>query len=184
MSSLFNSWSSRTRHTLSRGRFSVRQPAGRAHRSSFLFGRPHGAFPGLAVRDATSRPVKPPGASPSDLRESGPEYGGGRLVCAACGHFITRREFAVRANGARLHTFCNPHGLVFEIALFSQAPGCLVLGPPCLEFTWFPGYAWSVACCGGCAGQLGWRYDSVSDEGFFGIVAERIVTEKENGAGM
>ena len=31
-------------------------------------------------------------------------------------------------------------------------------GEPTTAFTWFAGYAWTVAACGRCGAHLGWRY--------------------------
>lgn len=78
------------------------------------------------------------------------------------------------------HAFLNPHGHLFEIGCFGQAPGCRVQGSPTLEFTWFPDYAWSLASCAVCAAHMGWRYDGSGDS-FFGLILPRLVPENRDG---
>jgi hypothetical protein len=94
------------------------------------------------------------------------------LVCASCGHAITRDEARVVRGGSHLHTRLNPHGYVWEFGCFADAPGCVVVGPATLEHTWFPDHAWRFAHCGRCGGHLGWRYDGPSS--FFGLITERL----------
>jgi hypothetical protein len=31
-------------------------------------------------------------------------------------------------------------------------------GAASAEYSWFPGYAWTIALCAACAVHLGWRY--------------------------
>lgn len=133
-----------------------------------------------AFRDVSSRPDSKAGVTTKHVREADPIHGKRRFVCSACGLFITQEDFSTHRNGASLHTFSNPHGLVFEVVLFSSAPGCLILGPSTHAFTWFPGYAWSLACCSGCSLHLGWYYEHASPDCFFGIIASRIVIDTEH----
>lgn len=91
------------------------------------------------------------------------------LFCKICGTLITYRSLAIAMNGGHVHVFSNPAGLTFEIGCFSRAPGCAITGAPTAEHTWFPGYAWSFALCGGCFNHLGWRY-AAGSSGFFGLI--------------
>jgi hypothetical protein len=72
------------------------------------------------------------------------------------------------------HIFSNPHGLLFEIGCFSSAPGCLALGQKTSKFTWFPGYAWQIAVCGGCREHMGWLYAGQGTS-FFGLRLDQLV---------
>ncbi len=155
----------------------VRRTAMQAFRPVLPFLDSFHTTPARAFRDASSRPDSETGVLTKDVREADPMNWKRRFVCAACGVFITQEEFAAHKNGASRHTFCNPHGLVFEVMLFNRAPGCLILGPSTHDFTWFPGYAWSVACCSSCSSHLGWHYEHASRDYFFGIIAARIVIE-------
>jgi hypothetical protein len=97
--------------------------------------------------------------------------------CAACRHPVTSERQRISVNDAREHRFVNPHGFLFHIGCFRDAPGCVAWGPPTFEFTWFPGAAWCHASCGGCRGHLGWRFDGGPSAVFFGLVLNRLVSE-------
>ncbi len=119
-----------------------------------------------------------PGRPGHDARpkEGGP--GPGRvLVCRVCRRRITTESARMTKAGRHLHVFANPMGLVFEIGCFSVAAGCLRAGPPSLEFTWFPGYAWQPAICSGCGGHMGWFWQHASGDGFWGLLVERLDPE-------
>jgi hypothetical protein len=98
--------------------------------------------------------------------------GRARWCCAACGHGITGREQSIEVAGKFVHRFVNPAGLVFDIGCFREASGCVAVGEPVLEWTWFATYRWQVAVCGRCSVQLGWRYTGGGS--FFGLILERL----------
>ncbi|MGB5984318.1 MAG: cereblon family protein, partial [Desulfobacterales bacterium] len=87
-------------------------------------------------------------------------------------------------SGAHRHTFANPHGRVFEIGCFRDAPGCRVQGPALTEFSWFSGYAWRIALCGGCLSHLGWRFQGapsgIPGPGFFGLILNHLIEIESN----
>jgi hypothetical protein len=97
-----------------------------------------------------------------------------RLVCAACGHVVTRLADQTAVNGEHAHTCTNPHGKTFHIGCFREAKGCKAVGPSTDEFTWFAGYVWSVALCRNCDVHLGWLFRSSTDR-FFGLILDRLV---------
>lgn len=76
-------------------------------------------------------------------------------------------------DGAHAHTFANPHGFVFRIVCFAQAPGAPCVGARSTEFSWFAGMAWTVAVCGGCGRLMGWRFAG-SERSFFGLIANHL----------
>ncbi len=80
----------------------------------------------------------------------------------------------ITIQGQHSHTFTNPAGILYTIGCFSKADGCIVHGMPTTEFTWFEGFRWSIALCGGCLIHLGWFYQSGS-EAFFGMILDRLV---------
>ena len=82
----------------------------------------------------------------------------GALVCARCGHRITRREFLVAIDGRVAHTRTNPHGWTFSFHTFALAPGCVARGTPETAASWFPPRAWRLAHCAGCGDHLGWCF--------------------------
>lgn len=107
---------------------------------------------------------------------------GRRIVCAACRHPIATDADRIAVNGAHEHTCVNPHGLVFHIACFGAAPGCRATGVPTTDFTWFSGFAWCYALCGGCGALLGWRYRGLGNASFFGLIRDRIVSVGQSDA--
>ena len=97
------------------------------------------------------------------------------LLCALCRHPVTHpRERIVRA-GAHEHGRINPAGFSFHLACFAAAPGATAMGPATLEHTWFAGYGWRIALCGGCGEQLGWRFEASDGDHFFGLIVVRLV---------
>ncbi|MBI2704297.1 MAG: hypothetical protein HYX32_03255 [Actinobacteria bacterium] len=92
--------------------------------------------------------------------------------CRGCDHELTTRKQAIEVSGAHDHTFRNPAGYSYQIVCFSDAAGCGAEGALTTDATWFPGYTWNFARCGGCAGHVGWWY--VGESSFVGLIATRI----------
>lgn len=95
------------------------------------------------------------------------------IVCRACRHGLTSPERAVAARGSHEHVQTNPHGVTFRFACYDEAPGCRVFGPPTDAYSWFPGFAWRFASCGGCDVHLGWHFTGAG-EPFFGLIVDRL----------
>ena len=100
------------------------------------------------------------------------------IFCTGCQNLITYPEYKIAVNGKHEHVFFNPHGIVFEVGCFSYASGCLPVGSPTLEFTWFEGYAWKIVICSSCFAHMGWQYLSEAGTGFLGLILSHI-EEKE-----
>jgi hypothetical protein len=118
-----------------------------------------------------------PSAGPASERAPEPEdlaEKEARVVCAACGGFVTSATEKTSIAGHHHHRFMNPDGLRFEIACYRLAPGATGVGESSSVWTWFPGYVWQAVVCRACALHLGWSYNRGSD-GFFGLIAERII---------
>ena len=96
------------------------------------------------------------------------------IVCRACHAMITEPDDQTTRDGAFAHTFANPHGYVFEIGCFAQAPGCVAASPFSSEFTWFAGYQWQAAACGRCGDHKGWIFVSEKDR-FFGLIFDKLI---------
>lgn len=116
----------------------------------------------------------PAGATPASQAEEKTESRepGAPLCCARCGHVITRERDRTTVNGRYTHTRVNPSGFVFHFGCFARAEGCLVVGPPTIEASWFPGFAWQYAMCAECKTHLGWSFRGESD--FLGLVLDRL----------
>jgi hypothetical protein len=101
--------------------------------------------------------------------------GGEQILCRRCGRYITSGKQRISVNGSHQHTFANPEGISFHIGCFARVQGCSFVGEPTGEWSWFRGYAWSVAYCAGCGLHLGWRYSS-ADDVFHGLVLRSLST--------
>jgi hypothetical protein len=97
------------------------------------------------------------------------------LLCRSCLHPIARSDDRISVQGQHVHTFANPHGLVFEIGCFQNAPGCGAIGPASGEFTWFPGHQWRVGICAACLVHIGWVFLPTVGAGFFGLILDRLI---------
>ena len=95
------------------------------------------------------------------------------IKCRFCQNEITTHDKRIKINGSYVHKFINPSGIMYEIGCFGSASGCLVIGNPTREFTWFPGYSWSFAVCSKCHSHMGWLYQS-NGSGFFGLILENL----------
>ena len=100
---------------------------------------------------------------------------GKRLRCHICEHVITFENLRVFVDGNHEHIRCNPHGYEFHFECFQKAPGCSTFGNAIAEDSWFPGYKWQIAICGGCGEHLGWLFCGNSD--FYGLISARLVRE-------
>jgi hypothetical protein len=97
------------------------------------------------------------------------------ILCRNCLHAITRPAERIGVDGLHRHTFANPHGMVFEIGCFQDAPGCAAIGPASEEFTWFAGHRWRVCVCAACLVHLGWRFTPSGGNGFYGLILDRLI---------
>ena len=94
------------------------------------------------------------------------------IYCATCNRKITSEVQKFPMKGKPEHTFFNPAGQVFHIGCFKEAPGCIGVGTPSSEFSWFAGHQWRIACCGGCQSHLGWLF--MNGTYFYGLILARL----------
>ena len=95
------------------------------------------------------------------------------LRCADCQYPITRKTDRIEINEKHQHVFANPHGYIYQIGCFIQAPGCVIIGEETSHFSWFPGYTWRIALCGQCLTLLGWTFRS-TESLFFGLILDKL----------
>ncbi|XP_052744823.1 protein cereblon isoform X2 [Bicyclus anynana] len=81
------------------------------------------------------------------------------LCCAACEVEIARREqiFAMSTEGVHSN-YINLGGFVHDVVTVSSVRNTRLSGAPSAEYSWFPGYEWTVAVCAMCHAHVGWRY--------------------------
>ena len=102
---------------------------------------------------------------------------GVNYLCKFCRRKITTSSERIAVNGQHVHICANPYGLLFEVGCFARAAGCQSTGIPTTEFTWFPGYAWSLALCAGCSNHLGWCYVGQPPSQFYGLILSHLLEE-------
>lgn len=111
--------------------------------------------------------------------------GGMSFVCIACGNLITRSSYQVQVNGGCHHRLTNPVGVTFDVACFSEAPGCSNRENPTSDHSWFPGYQWCFSMCCKCGIHLGWHYQRSDGSSFYGLNSRHLLerdSSSEKGA--
>ena len=106
------------------------------------------------------------------------------LACRACRAPITDASQRIEVRGAHEHVQANPGGIVYEVACFRAAPGCIPRGPREAYWSWFPGHVWQIALCRGCGSHVGWSFHAAEGNapGFHGLIVRRLVElEEEDG---
>ena len=101
--------------------------------------------------------------------------------CSFCGSVVSYSDRLAAISGSTTHSFTNPAGMRCDLHTFSSCPGAMTIGQPTGEYTWFPGYEWSLALCRHCGNHLGWHYVGVSEQAdpkeFWGILTYHLVID-------
>jgi hypothetical protein len=98
------------------------------------------------------------------------------ILCAACRAPVTTRADRTTMRGEHEHYVVNPHGYDFRVGCYRSAPGCLPVGEPSADFSWFPGFRWQIALCAACSTHLGWRFTG-GNAPFFALIIDRLDEE-------
>ena len=104
-----------------------------------------------------------------------------RLVCASCGHLVTRVSEKIGVRGRHHHDFPY-YGKIVRLGCYRNAPGCVGIERISSGYSWFRGYSWQIQLCRNCYTQLGWKYMSQEDS-FYGLVFKMLREEKPQGDG-
>jgi len=99
-----------------------------------------------------------------------------RLVCASCGHLVTRVSEKTEIQGRHNHDFPY-YGNIVRLGCYRHAPGCVGIEGISDGYSWFRGYSWQIQLCRNCYTQLGWKYMSQNDS-FYGLVFKVLREEK------
>ncbi|CAG2116114.1 unnamed protein product, partial [Medioppia subpectinata] len=96
------------------------------------------------------------------------------LCCSECKTKICEKEdvIVMSVNGPQ-GTYVNPSGCVHELMTVSKTMNIVLIGRSSAEFSWFPGYAWTICRCARCNGHMGWKFSCVDKklrpEWFWGL---------------
>ncbi|KAH8852833.1 Protein cereblon [Schistosoma japonicum] len=103
-------------------------------------------------------------------------------VCASCGANITSSQYIVcLAQEGSSQTYVNPSGVLHDIVTVSQiTPNSInLIGEATAEYSWFPGYSWTIANCSSCYQHMGWLFTALNDHlrprKFWGIRRQTVV---------
>uniref|UniRef100_A0A8D8RHC5 Protein cereblon n=1 Tax=Cacopsylla melanoneura TaxID=428564 RepID=A0A8D8RHC5_9HEMI len=101
------------------------------------------------------------------------------IRCIGCFQQIgnMKNVFFMSASGPQ-GTYVNPSGYIHETITLYTADQIRVDPELSTEYSWFPGYAWSVATCARCHCHVGWRFTAVQKslvpKLFYGITKRAI----------
>ncbi|PON67854.1 PUA-like domain containing protein [Parasponia andersonii] len=85
------------------------------------------------------------------------------IRCRNCQAVIARRsDMLVMSSDGPLGAYVNPHGFVHEVMTLYRAFGLALIGPAVREYSWFPGYAWTITNCASCETQMGWLFSATN----------------------
>ncbi|XP_013870065.1 protein cereblon homolog [Austrofundulus limnaeus] len=95
------------------------------------------------------------------------------ILCRTCGHELafgtdinfvpsplalsSRNDTSVSGRRIHVQVLKNPHGHRFEVVTFRKAD-VTKHWPADRDFSWFPGFSWTVATCPRCQTHLGWAF--------------------------
>ncbi|XP_057960255.1 uncharacterized protein LOC131152407 isoform X2 [Malania oleifera] len=105
-----------------------------------------------------------------------------RIRCKNCQTVIARRsDMLVMSSEGPLGAYVNPNGFVHEIMTFYKANGLALYGRSTEEYSWFPGYAWTITQCATCESQMGWLFTAVNRKlkpiSFWGIRSSQVADD-------
>ena len=102
------------------------------------------------------------------------------ICCAKCRTKLCRKDdvFAMSVQGPQ-GTYVNPTGYLHETITVYKAESLVLHGRPSTEYSWFPGYAWSICYCARCEEHIGWKFTTTTDkslkpEFFWGLTRKQI----------
>ncbi len=147
--------------------------------------------PAMSIAASTLRPVpRGPlwalkGGPPDDSGARSDEHVTDRtaerrrvLVCRSCGQVLARADHRFTMGDRAIEAFVNPAGYMHELLTVHHADGVVLVGAPTAVATWFPGYAWQIAHCAGCAVHVGWQWMGGPDSQpsmFVGLLTRQVV---------
>jgi len=115
------------------------------------------------------------------------------LACKECSTELAHQSdiFSMSREGPS-GAFINPGGHLHETLTLYKAKNLKLVGTPCLEYSWFPGYAWTIIECVSCFCHIGWKFTAGSKalkpEQFYGFsrksIEAKIEAPEDGGAGQ
>lgn len=105
-----------------------------------------------------------------------------RVRCKNCQTVIARRsDMLVMSNEGPLGAYVNPNGFVHEVMTLYKVNGLALIGGPNINYSWFPGYAWTIANCATCESHMGWlftaRNKKLKPKSFWGVRSSQVADD-------
>ncbi|XP_060532661.1 protein cereblon isoform X2 [Cylas formicarius] len=95
-----------------------------------------------------------------------------KMCCNICESEITDPDkvFAMSKDGW-VGNYVNPGGQVYETVTVLEARNFNLVGTASRNFSWFPGYSWTIMQCSSCNNHLGWKFGSnnLTPREFYGL---------------
>lgn len=81
------------------------------------------------------------------------------LACRSCQTKLADQQdiFSLSSEGPQ-GAFINAGGHLHETLTLYRADNLNLVGSPSTEYSWFPGYAWTIIECSSCLHHIGWRF--------------------------
>lgn len=82
------------------------------------------------------------------------------ICCKECKQlFCSKQDIFSMSQSGPQNTFINPGGYVHEaLTVYKVESLSPVDEPPSAEFSWFPGYEWTICSCSNCFSAIGWKF--------------------------
>ena len=101
------------------------------------------------------------------------------INCRLCRAQICQKNdvFSMSVHGF-MSAYINPNGHVHETLTVYKAKNLTLIGRPSTEFSWFPGYAWTIVQCRQCGSHIGWKFtatkSSMIPDKFWGLARKSV----------
>lgn len=106
------------------------------------------------------------------------------FVCNECNLLIGKQSdmFPMSREGPQ-STFCNSGGIIHETVTLYKAEGLVLIGDePSSEYSWFPGYAWTIVTCRRCRNHMGWLFtaenNNLRPKSFWGLTRRSLRSKR------
>ncbi|KAK9500734.1 hypothetical protein O3M35_001939 [Rhynocoris fuscipes] len=105
-----------------------------------------------------------------------------QYYCFGCQTQIGQQSdvFAMSIEGAQ-GIYVNPEGYLHDTMTLINATNLVLISTPSTEFSWFPGYAWSIAVCANCHKHIGWQFiaqkPKLQPRKFYGLTRSSLITK-------
>ncbi|CAB3225598.1 unnamed protein product [Arctia plantaginis] len=110
------------------------------------------------------------------------------LCCLSCLTEITDRNhvFPMSSEGVT-GNYVNLGGHVHDVLTVREVRNVNLSGLPTDEYSWFPGYAWTIATCEHCDSHVGWRFEALKPtlrpQRFYGLCRHNLQPHTRQDAG-